>query len=161
MSSPWGWAEQLSAPFLPIEIFYVFEASYCVSPKHFCAQHQTIGFLLFMAMLFSSWMTHTWLILPLEVPFSALHFFFLWLCVLLGSLGLFPLVWASLKRVASKWAQCCSWRAAGLFHISLRDTLVCIPHAAMGFIGTVLLVHVCIFVYGFPTSCAFPVWNFI
>lgn len=45
-----------SAPFLPAEIFYIFEAYYCVSPKTFVLHTKQLAFFcsLLMAMLFSS-----------------------------------------------------------------------------------------------------------
>lgn len=72
--SPWMWRAAYSTPFLLAEIFYILEACYHVSLKTFVLHAEQLPFVfsLLMAVLFSSWMTHGWLILPLEVPFSPL-----------------------------------------------------------------------------------------
>lgn len=165
MFSLWTWRTAYSTPFLFAEVFYIFEACYHVSLKTFvlCTEQLPFSCSFLMSILFSSWMTRvadsaSW------DPFQP-STIFLWLCVLLGSLGLSllglgcflsALPWNETSIVAEPFLD---WeKQQGYFMYLVRDTSVCI---IMDFFATILLVHACNFVYRFPSSCAFPIWNFI
>lgn len=162
MSSPCGWAEQLTVllsslqkSFTYLRLIIVFPLRLlCSTPNNWLSSALSSWQCYFQV----EWHMRGWFCLLRSL--SALCIFFLWLCVLLGSLGLSQLVWASLKRIASKWAQCCSWRAAGLFHVSLRDTPACIPSCRRGLYwhGTACsCLHFCV---RFPNQLCVPRMEF-
>lgn len=124
-------------------------------PEDFCSLHWTTAFHL----LFS----HVHFIFKLNDmcvadsaswdPFQPSTIFLCSVCCW-GPLGSLHWVWDQYYS----WGLCCLRKAAGLFHVPGAWHFCLYNH---GFFSKILLVHACNFVYHFPTSCAFPTWNFI
>lgn len=163
MSSPCGWAEQLTVllsslqkSFTYLRLIIVFLLRLlCSTPNNWLSSALSSWPCYFQV----EWHMRGWFCLLRSL--SALCIFFcgsVFCWVPLGSPNWSGLLWSALPQnepsVVAEEQQ-------DYFTCLCVTLLPAYPRAAVGFIGTVLLVHVCIFVYGFPTSCAFPVWNFI